>query len=232
MTGIRHDKDKPRVSLISPNALLGLAKVMTHGSTKYEDYNWRKGLDWTRLIDATQRHLLAFTSGIDIDAESGMPHIDHVAANIMMLQDHYHCGLGKDDRNIINRPLEADQSTSTEKVDTFDGYAELVFCSDYLTVSTPLIQNLLKIPISEQSMSVQSLQKIYTLSKVLHMIKQDIPDPRVVLNMLTEPFTLDGYKYHNMLSRIIEKPEMDSEFVDIIKDQIKIFHALIELESI
>jgi hypothetical protein len=102
--GIKFDQDKPRMELISELATEGLAYVLTYGAKKYttkisggED-NWRKGMEWRRLIGAALRHLMAFSRGEDIDPESLRPHIDHLACCVMFLSEYQKTGIGTDNR--------------------------------------------------------------------------------------------------------------------------------------
>ena len=83
--GTKHDQGKVRVELLSPIALEEIAKVLTFGAKKYGDNNWRKGLNYTRLIGAAFRHLLAFMRGEDMDPESGLNHLAHLGCCVMML---------------------------------------------------------------------------------------------------------------------------------------------------
>ena len=78
--GDKFDTDKNRYELLSPTALDGLTKVLTHGAKKYKDRNWEKGIKWSRVFGAMMRHSWAMWKGEDIDPESGLPHIDHVQA--------------------------------------------------------------------------------------------------------------------------------------------------------
>lgn len=98
MSGTKHDTSKAPVSLIPHESLLGTAEVLAFGAKKYAAHNWRGGFEWSRLIDAAQRHILAFTSGEDTDPESGLSHIDHAACCIAFLQAHIKSGLGTDNR--------------------------------------------------------------------------------------------------------------------------------------
>lgn len=82
---IKYDGEKPRMDLLDPLALEGLAKVLTFGAQKYAAHNWRKGIANTRLIAAMLRHMFAIMRGEDIDPESGLPHIDHVGCCWMFL---------------------------------------------------------------------------------------------------------------------------------------------------
>lgn len=96
--GLRYNAGKPRVSLISPWALLGLAQVFTFGAVKYAAWNWAKGLSWAETVDSLLRHLLAFLQGEDVDPESGLPHIDHVQWNAHVLSHFQKTRSGTDDR--------------------------------------------------------------------------------------------------------------------------------------
>ena len=98
--GLKADTDKVPLDLLSPLALNGTAKVLGFGAKKYAAHNWRKGLVWSRIIAAILRHTFAFVRGEDLDPESGLPHIDHVACNVMFLQEFYHTRRDLDDRYV------------------------------------------------------------------------------------------------------------------------------------
>jgi predicted XRE-type DNA-binding protein len=84
MAGVKHDKGKPRIDLIPSGAILEIAEVLTSGAKEYGDYNWRKGIAYSRLYAAIQRHLLAFWNGKDIDG-SGHRALAHAATDLLML---------------------------------------------------------------------------------------------------------------------------------------------------
>lgn len=84
--GKKYDKGKPRLSLIPREAMEGTAKALGYGADKYGTYNFTGGLAYTRLTDATLRHIYAFLSGEDNDPESGLNHIHHAAATLALLQ--------------------------------------------------------------------------------------------------------------------------------------------------
>lgn len=97
--GVKHDSGKPRMELLDPLALQGLAQVLTFGASKYPGpHNWRKGFAYSRLLGAALRHIFAFMNGQDTDKESGLSHIDHALACLMFLSNHVKTGIGKDDR--------------------------------------------------------------------------------------------------------------------------------------
>jgi hypothetical protein len=82
----KFDNNKPRISLVEPQFIVGLAKILTLGANKYGAYNWRKGAnDIDRIKDAMLRHTLAYLDGERVDPESGESHLYHIAANLMFL---------------------------------------------------------------------------------------------------------------------------------------------------
>lgn len=97
MEGKKFDEGKPRVSLLSSDAILEIAKVATMGATKYSDNNWRSGMKWSRIMDAAQRHLLKYNKGERIDEESKLSHLAHVAWNILALLEYEINNVGEDD---------------------------------------------------------------------------------------------------------------------------------------
>ena len=68
-------------------------RVKTEGA-----HNWRLGFDWSRVVSAAYRHLMAFNKGEDLDPESGLPHIDHLACCVMFLSEFQKTAVGNDDR--------------------------------------------------------------------------------------------------------------------------------------
>jgi len=95
--GKKFDEGKPRVSLVVSKAWLEVAKVGTFGAEKYGDHNFRKGMKWSRLIDAAFRHMILYVSGERIDKESGCSHLAHIAWNILALLEFEIEGIGEDD---------------------------------------------------------------------------------------------------------------------------------------
>lgn len=79
------DDNKPPLGLIPRSALTEEAAVMGHGAVKYGAHNWRKGMAWSKYIDAAQRHILAWNEGEDLDAESGLHHLAHARCNLAFL---------------------------------------------------------------------------------------------------------------------------------------------------
>jgi len=96
--GLRYNDGKRRVDLLDIDALNGTADVLTYGANKYEERNWEKGMPWSKVISSLLRHTFAFWAGEDIDPESGLPHVDHIACNAMFLQAYFRRNRAEDDR--------------------------------------------------------------------------------------------------------------------------------------
>lgn len=84
-SGMKFDKDKPRMDLIDPASLTELAKVLAFGANKYAEHNWRKGIKLSRLTAASMRHLTAIMSGENLDDETGLQHAAHLMCCAMFL---------------------------------------------------------------------------------------------------------------------------------------------------
>lgn len=84
----KNDVEKVRVSLVEPGFIYGTAKVLTFGANKYEVNNWKElpENELYRYKDALMRHLLAYLAGENIDPDSGLLHLDHIACNTMFLR--------------------------------------------------------------------------------------------------------------------------------------------------
>ena len=83
--GVKFDGDKPRMDLIDRAAMEELAHVLGFGANKYAAHNWRKGINYSRLVGAALRHIHAFNDGEDKDPESGYSHIGHAMCCLMFL---------------------------------------------------------------------------------------------------------------------------------------------------
>lgn len=81
------DKDKLELSLVNPQLIKAVAEVRMYGTEKYGDSeNWRK-VEPKRYVDALYRHLLAYIGGSEVDEESGLSHLSHMACNLSFLLD-------------------------------------------------------------------------------------------------------------------------------------------------
>lgn len=100
---LKFDAGKPRLELLPPEFLTGVAKVLTFGAQKYSAGNWASGdgFEWSRLYGALLRHITAWANGEDIDPESGLSHLYHAGCMLAFLAAHMERGLGVDDRKQI-----------------------------------------------------------------------------------------------------------------------------------
>ncbi len=85
-SGTKCDAGKLRWDLIPWEQVEDVVAVLTHGSNKYSDNNW-KFLDNSedRFFAASLRHLMAWRSGYIADAESGLPHLAHAICGLLFL---------------------------------------------------------------------------------------------------------------------------------------------------
>lgn len=83
---IKADKDKPRISLVPPGIVWAIARVREYGANKYgKKESWRD-VEPERYRDALLRHVLLWMEDPHgKDAESGLPHIEHIACNVAFL---------------------------------------------------------------------------------------------------------------------------------------------------
>lgn len=96
--GVKFDAGKPMPGLVPPDAMWVLSEIYRKGAAKYSARNWEKGMDWSRGIDALERHLLAFKAGEDYDPELQLPHIGSVAWTALALLAWFLRDAGNDDR--------------------------------------------------------------------------------------------------------------------------------------
>lgn len=82
---MKYDSGKPRLTLVPPFFIEGMARVLEMGEERYGRGNWKEGLAYSRILDAARRHLAAIEQGEDIDPDSGMQHAFHVACNMAFL---------------------------------------------------------------------------------------------------------------------------------------------------
>jgi len=105
--GKRFNNGKPRYDLIPTFAQEQYARVLTMGAEKYGDDNWRKGMDWKKVIASLERHVYAIKRGEDFDVESGLLHAAHVMCNAAFLAEYYKIYPQGDDR--FHRYLSPDK---------------------------------------------------------------------------------------------------------------------------
>ena len=81
-----YDTGKPRLELLDPYAMRQVGLVLAFGAHKYPSAkNWTKGIEYTRLLGSTLRHIFSYIGGEDLDPESGLPHPAHAVCCLMFL---------------------------------------------------------------------------------------------------------------------------------------------------
>ena len=86
--GYKASMDNPKklpLWLVPSSLILAVAAVLGYGAKKYAANNWRRGMSYSEVYSAIQRHLSAWLEGEDIDEESGLNHIWHAACGLAFL---------------------------------------------------------------------------------------------------------------------------------------------------
>lgn len=93
---------KTPLGLIPPYAMEQTAWVHKFGASKYGPFNWRDtGVCASTYINAIMRHLNAWRDGEDLDPESGISHLAHIACSCNIMMDANYCEKLQDDRNKV-----------------------------------------------------------------------------------------------------------------------------------
>lgn len=84
--GLKDDKQKLRWDLLPLDSCEQVVAVLTFGAKKYAPNNWQLVHDaQERYYAALLRHLKSWRCGEQIDPESGLHHLAHVACNALFL---------------------------------------------------------------------------------------------------------------------------------------------------
>ena len=118
---LRYNVDKSQLHFILafPQALRAVADITTYGSHKYEMYNFLKGASSSESVSSLLRHLDAWWRGEELDPESKLHHLAHLAWNALRLCDEHLRGTSIDDRPVALRktvvPEEAESVSEPDK---------------------------------------------------------------------------------------------------------------------
>lgn len=105
--GIKLDHGKARTDLLHPTFLEDVAKVLAHGAKKYGAGNWKAlkhGRE--RYVGALLRHIIAYSQGERVDAETGLPHLAHAGCCLMFIH-------GFDVEDITEAPVPCEDDHCT-----------------------------------------------------------------------------------------------------------------------
>lgn len=97
----KDDQSKPQLAMLSllpEGAAVEVAKAFEHGGKKYGFSNYKKGTNLTRYAHAAVRHLFAWLKGETNDPESGLNHLAHCAASVLIVLELQLSNVGEDDR--------------------------------------------------------------------------------------------------------------------------------------
>ena len=84
--GVKFDKQKTRWDLLPLTMLKQVVDVLTFGSNKYSDNNWKMIPDAkARYFSAMMRHLEKWQSGEKCDEESGYSHLAHACCCLLFI---------------------------------------------------------------------------------------------------------------------------------------------------
>ena len=97
MTGIKHDDGKLPYYLLPFDAVDEVVAVLRHGAKKYGDRNWEGGMDWSRLLGASLRHLSSYSQGQRVDPETHLYALAHAICNLLFLLAYEKRMVGNDD---------------------------------------------------------------------------------------------------------------------------------------
>lgn len=98
LTGGQKGEKLARFDLLPPDILKELAEHYGKGARKYADRNMEKGYPWSKSYAACQRHLNAFWSREDTDAETGSLHLVAAAWHCFTMAWFFRHLAGTDDR--------------------------------------------------------------------------------------------------------------------------------------
>lgn len=89
VAAVKYDSGKPDMTLVTYAMLEDAVKVLMFGEKKYARFNYRNpspGFE-QRMLAAVMRHVTQHNGGEEIDKESGLPHLAHALATLMMVFD-------------------------------------------------------------------------------------------------------------------------------------------------
>jgi len=93
--GLKYDNGKLRYDLYPLDAYKGCTEVLTFGAVKYAPNGWKTVQDaenryyaaLIRHLNAQKNHADNGGSGLALDEESGLPHLDHAQCCLIFLRE-------------------------------------------------------------------------------------------------------------------------------------------------
>ena len=91
---------KPLLGLVPPRFTLALTLALQWGARRYGKRNWvQDPVRASTYVSAMRRHLDMWAAGEDVDPETGVGHLGHLAASCAILVDAMGQGTMRDDRS-------------------------------------------------------------------------------------------------------------------------------------
>lgn len=172
--GRKDDEGKLRFDLIPPRALILLAKVYTTGAEKYDDRNWEKGMSWSRIYGAIQRHLWKFWNGEKMDEETGVPHLINAAWGCFTLTEYMFTHTELDDRQELRQTWKGFKKKVDEFLDTKKEKVEIYCNSGNWTETTATREDVLNDEGIDDSGYSDGYEYYYDDHKPVYRIKKEV----------------------------------------------------------
>jgi hypothetical protein len=114
---------KAGLSMVPMNVIAEVGVAMFEGGSKYGAFNFRATpIRASVYFDATQRHLIGWWEGEDIDPDCGLSHVTKAISALVVLRDAMIQGMLVDDRPPRSKPFYP--ALNAAAADIADRYAD------------------------------------------------------------------------------------------------------------
>jgi 5'(3')-deoxyribonucleotidase len=100
-TAVKYDQGKLEWDLLPFEVIKDIVWIFMYGKNKYKKDNWKLKFKFSKIFNATMRHLTDWQTGENNDIETGKSHLVHAATNLIFLayyMAHYNIYKECDDR--------------------------------------------------------------------------------------------------------------------------------------
>lgn len=117
---LTYDNGKLPLANLPWAAVREMSAVQAYGHEKYKDFNnYRKGMEVTRNLSCSLRHIMSYIDGEDLDPESNRSHLAHAMCRLAFVLQNIHEGTAIDDRYKPDAHAEAWKRLN-EQIDSVD----------------------------------------------------------------------------------------------------------------
>ena len=114
--GVKYDREKPKMNLLPPKAIVEISKVLTFGASKYDAENWRKLDDLqNRYTAGALRHIFAHMDGEELDPETNLSHLAHAMCCLLFKLE-----IELEERSKEKESREVDSTEHTARDQSFE----------------------------------------------------------------------------------------------------------------